>query len=156
MATISERRKADRERVKRWREKHQKSGGQSLQVMLTPEARKVLDHERERTGESITAIVNRAVLQLGTKETAGSADTIGTRQPKRDNIVAKIIMMNHQGMNHSQIARALNDKGVQTFSGKGTWYPGTIRNLLNSLRKEGGLSEGIKANIKELLEWTAT
>ena len=124
--------------------------------MLTLEARKVLDQEREQTGESITAIVNRAILQLAAEDKAERTDTLGTRQQELDRLMAKIIIMDDQGMNQAQIARALNDKGVQTFSGKGTWYPATIRNLLNSLKKEGGPSAGIKAHFKELLEYTAT
>jgi Recombinase len=157
MATISERRHTDRERVKRWRAKHQKSGGRSLQVMLTPEARKALDLERKKTGESITAIVNRAILQLGRTETAGRTSIMGTKQPERDDIMAKILIMHAlHDMNQSQIAKALNDKGVQTFSGKGKWYSSTIRNIFQNLREKGALPDNIKSNINRLLKYTIT
>ena len=118
--------------------------------MLTQEAGKALDQEREKTGESMTAIVNRAILQLGHPETAESSG-LGTRQPERDDIMAKILIMTMQGLNQSQIARALNDKGVQTFTGRGKWYPGTIRNLFQGMRKEGKLSNDIKDRIFNML-----
>ena len=64
MRSLKERRKIDKERVKRWRDRCQMAGGHSLQVMLSPEARSVLESEREKTGESFTAIVNKAILLL--------------------------------------------------------------------------------------------
>lgn len=64
MATIEERRKTDRERLKRWRKKKLKEGSKQIQIMLTPEAQAVLKQEKDKTGEPFVQIINRAILSI--------------------------------------------------------------------------------------------
>lgn len=63
-------RKANRERQKRWREKQRSRGKKPLTVLLSEESRALLDREKHRTGETIAALVERAIQNLGAVETA--------------------------------------------------------------------------------------
>ena len=65
MTTIHQRRKTDRERQKRWRNRKLAEGNKHTLVMLTPEARKVLKREKDRTGETYVQIINRAIINIG-------------------------------------------------------------------------------------------
>ena len=58
------RRKADRKRQKRWRKRKLSEGNKQTLVMLTPEAQKVLNREKARTGETFVSIINRAIINI--------------------------------------------------------------------------------------------
>jgi hypothetical protein len=64
MATIEERRKADRKRQKRWRKRKLAEGNKQTLLMLTPKAQKVLKREKRRTGASYGQIINRAIIRI--------------------------------------------------------------------------------------------
>lgn len=64
MQTIEQRRKTDRKRRERWRKRKLAQGCKQIQIMLTPEAQAVLEHEKSRTGEPYVQIVHRAILEL--------------------------------------------------------------------------------------------
>ena len=64
MVTIEQRRKTDRERRERWRKKKLAEGNKQIQLMITPEAQKVLKREKERTGEPFVQIINRGIINL--------------------------------------------------------------------------------------------
>ena len=66
MVTIEQRRKTDRERRERWRKRKLSEGNKQMQIMITPEAQKVLNLEKERSGEPFVQIINRAIMNLGT------------------------------------------------------------------------------------------
>jgi hypothetical protein len=64
MLTIEQRRKTDRKRRERWRKRKLAQGCKQIQVMLTPEAQAILEHEKSRTGEPYVQIVHRAIIEL--------------------------------------------------------------------------------------------
>ena len=64
MVTIEQRRKTDRERRERWRKRKIAEGNKQIQLMITPEAQKVLKREKERTGEPFVQIINRGIIIL--------------------------------------------------------------------------------------------
>ena len=64
MVTIEQRRKTDRERRERWRKRKIAEGNKQIQLMITPEAQKVLKRKKERTGEPFVQIINRAIINL--------------------------------------------------------------------------------------------
>lgn len=64
MLTIEQRRKTDRKRRERWRKKKLAQGCKQIQLMLTPEAQAILEHEKSRTGEPYVQIIHRAILEL--------------------------------------------------------------------------------------------
>ena len=65
MATIEQRRKTDRERRERWRKRKLSEGNKQIQIMITPEAQKVLNLEKKRSGEPFVQIINRAIMNIG-------------------------------------------------------------------------------------------
>jgi len=65
MATIHQRRKADRERQKRWRKKKLAEGKKQIHIMLTPEAQEVIERQKDRTGETYVEIINRLIVEKG-------------------------------------------------------------------------------------------
>jgi hypothetical protein len=64
MLTIEQRRKTDRKRRERWRKRKLAQGCKQIQLMLTPEAQTILEHEKSRTGEPYVQIIHRAILGL--------------------------------------------------------------------------------------------
>jgi len=65
LATIEQRRKTDRERRERWRKRKLSEGNKQIQIMITPEAQKVLNLEKKRSGEPFVQIINRAIMNIG-------------------------------------------------------------------------------------------
>ena len=65
MLTIEQRRKTDRKRRERWRKRKLAQGCKQIQLMLTPEAQKILENEKSRTGEPYVQIVHRAIIEIG-------------------------------------------------------------------------------------------
>jgi len=64
MLTIEQRRQTDRKRRERWRKRKLEQGCKQIQLMLTPEAQTILEHEKSRTGEPYVQIIHRAILGL--------------------------------------------------------------------------------------------
>jgi len=64
MLTIEQRRKTDRKRRERWRQKKLAEGCKQVQLMITPEAQAILEHEKFRTGEPYVQIIHRAIFGL--------------------------------------------------------------------------------------------
>jgi len=64
MLTIEQRRKTDRKRRERWRKRKLAQGCKQIQIMLTPEAQVILEHEKSRTGKPYVQIIHRAILGL--------------------------------------------------------------------------------------------
>ena len=64
MLTIEQRRKTDRKRRERLRKRKLAQGCKQIQIMLTPEAQVILEHEKSRTGEPYVQIIHRAISGL--------------------------------------------------------------------------------------------
>ena len=64
MLTIEQRRQTDRKRRERWRKRKLEQGCKQIQLMLTPEAQAILEHEKSRTDEPYVQIIHRAILGL--------------------------------------------------------------------------------------------
>ena len=132
MVTIEQRRKTDRERLKRWRKNKLAAGNKQIQLMLTPEAQAVLKQEKERTGEPFVSIIHRAII--GLTDEVVEVPVIKQRKKELEQKTTHdlILKLDRQGKDEWQISKILNDDGVPTFSDKGEWYPSTIRNFLES------------------------
>ncbi len=64
MATLYQRRLADKKRRARWVERQKAEGKKLVSAVLSKEAQAVLNSEKERTGESNSAVIERALLNL--------------------------------------------------------------------------------------------
>lgn len=121
MKTIEQRRKADRERLKRWRKKKLADGNKQIQFMLTPEAQKVLIREKERTGEPYVHIINRAIIHIEEGRT-NRLGKIKDRPPEQQKIIRRIRQLWSEGYTYSAIADIFNNERLTTFKGSGKWY----------------------------------
>ena len=130
LKTIEQRRKTDRERLKRWRQNKLAAGNRQIQLMLAPEARAVLQEEKERTGEPFVSIIHRAIIGLKAVSNAVPMRQAAGREGEPQTIRDLILKMDTEGKDEWQISAALNDKGVQTFDDKEKWYPSSVRIFL--------------------------
>ena len=122
LKTTEQRRKTDRERLKRWRNNKLAKGNKQNQLMLTPEAQAVLEDEKSRTGEPYVRIINHAIVAL--KESMPKARSSGAKRVLEPKAIREMILkMDRAGKNHSQISKHLNDKGISILGGKGNGFP---------------------------------
>jgi len=89
LKTIEQRRKTDRERLKRWRKKKLAEGNKHIQLMLTPKAHEILKREKDRTGEPYVQIINRAIIEL-VKGLPGISDEIEARPSREQKMIHRI------------------------------------------------------------------
>jgi len=54
----------DKERIRKWRERKRAEGKKSFTVVLSMEAQKVLLSEKDKTGSSYSAVIEKALLNL--------------------------------------------------------------------------------------------
>jgi hypothetical protein len=120
MGTIHQRRRADRERQKRWRKKKLAEGQKQTLVMLGPEAQEILKREKERTGEPYVQIINRAII--GLKEKLPKVPK-RVREKRQETIRDQMPNMDTEGKNRPQISRRPDAESTPTLSGKGKWLP---------------------------------
>ncbi|NNF99733.1 MAG: hypothetical protein HKM93_10165 [Desulfobacteraceae bacterium] len=64
MATLKERRESDRIRQKRWKENQKNKGKKMISAMISLKAQIILNREKKQTGESNSAVIERAILSL--------------------------------------------------------------------------------------------
>jgi hypothetical protein len=64
MATLSDRRKADRGRRARWVKRQRVNGKKIVSAVLSRNAQDALNREKERTGENNSVVIERALLNL--------------------------------------------------------------------------------------------
>ena len=130
LKTIEQRRKTDRERLKRWRQNKLAAGNKQVQLMLTPEAQTILQEEKERTGEPFVSIIHRAIIGLKEISMKASTKQATEADTEQQTIQDLILRMNTEGKDEWEISTALNEKGVQTFDDKEKWYPSSVRSIL--------------------------
>jgi hypothetical protein len=68
MATLLQRRLADRRRQMRFRERQKAEGKSPITVYISSNAKKILKQQKEKTGESNSEIIERALLNLKHKK----------------------------------------------------------------------------------------
>jgi len=54
--------KSGRERQRRWRERRKSEGKKVLTITLSEEAKKILEEQKERTGQTLSSIIDRALI----------------------------------------------------------------------------------------------
>lgn len=119
-----------------------------FQAMLSQRAQEILKREKERTGEELTAILERSILNLdsrsesrsepvGVKETEPSFSAGLDGDDYRSRISERVMAMKEKGnVSFDEIARCFNGEGVRTFSGKGRWHGITISAIYNRLKNK--------------------
>jgi hypothetical protein len=86
--------------------------------------------ELKQPGESLHAMVDRALRTLAQAERGGHAGEVGSYPERKARIVARLREMKAGKDSNQAIADQLNADGVPTLSGRGRWHKGTIADLL--------------------------
>jgi hypothetical protein len=96
------------DRIKGWRERQKAEGKTSITVLLSQEARVILTEEKEKTGESYTVIIEKALQTL--KKYSYRLPTL-KHFPKREEVLARVSTRDHQP---SVIPVTSHESGGQT------------------------------------------
>ncbi len=113
---------------KRWVKKKLAEGNKQIRLMLTPEAQRVLNREKARTGEPYVQIINRLIV--GIEEDPSSAtDKTKARPAWQQKMIRRIRKLRSERKSYSAIAKIFNDEGIETFTGTGKWQSGSVHHL---------------------------
>lgn len=132
--------KSAAERQREWKARQRVGGKKPVTVMLSKEAHKVLEEEKNRTGEKYPDIIERAVLNLENKDKVTSNNktakpplsipVTSNEEAYRAQIINRIFSMKDESeLSFGEIARRFNEEGIETFSGKGKWHGKTISKM---------------------------
>jgi hypothetical protein len=72
MATLKQRRAADKIRQKRWRENQRNQGKKQVSAVLSLKAQIILNREKRRTHSTTSEVIEKAVLMLNETSRAGA------------------------------------------------------------------------------------
>jgi hypothetical protein len=73
MATLKQRRVADRIRQKRWRENQRNQGKKQVSAMISLKAQIILNREKRRTRSTTSEVIEKAVLLLNEASEIGNS-----------------------------------------------------------------------------------
>jgi len=132
-------------RKRRLRERRRQAGWQNYLIWLSPEGQAAMQALRH-DGETTDAFFNRALVTLQALsesspepspdlsshgEAVDGGPHLEMSPVQRKALLTKRLReLKAQGLTLQAIANQLNQEGVPTISGKGTWKKGTIGNLL--------------------------
>ena len=98
-----------------------------LATMLSEKAYDILEQEKERTGEDLSAILEKAIINLRTQTPATSRQEVVVGEDYESQILNRMVAMrDNKELSFDEIARQFNREGLKTFSGKGQWHGITI------------------------------
>ena len=96
--------------------------------MLTPEAQKVLNREKARTGKAYVQIINSLIISVEDGP-PGASDKTKTRPAWQQKMIQRIKKLRLEGYTYTAIAKKFNDEEIKTFKGFGKWRSGTVSYL---------------------------
>jgi len=128
----------ERARQQRWRNRQKEKGLKSIAGMVSPETFEILQQEKNRTGEKVSDVLERAIRGLlqGPPPTpepvpaATEAEIPESQKPStkkvlfeaKKDIIDRIERMRAgDGLPFNEIAKRLNAEGIATFNGKDHW-----------------------------------
>ncbi len=82
------------DRINNWRKRQKAEGKTSITVLLSQEARIILTEEKEKTGESYSIIVEKALQAL--KKQPYRLPSLKQQRPKRDEVPARVSTRDQQ------------------------------------------------------------
>lgn len=132
----------ERARQRRWRERQHNQGRKSVSGMISREAYDVLQAERERTGERVSDILERAVMALVRETVIGGVidnaieDSLEPPEAAVDvfqesmQLFEKIVKMrDNDQLPFNEIAHRLNEEGAQSPDGFAPWQGRQVYDL---------------------------
>lgn len=136
--------KTNKERQREWKKSQAAKGKKSITAMISEEAKSLLDKERKRTGETISGIIDRSIINcLRDRETdpvpaleqATAVEEWEDRVTAEEKEVYEGISLLKSWMNIAQLTYILNSKKVRPLYGGNKWTHSQVRKLIG--RVEG-------------------
>lgn len=130
-----------KERQQRFRDKQKSAGKKPVTVMLPEEVKELIDKEKERTGETITSIIERAVSKLLDPVSSIGLDEIQDKKeavysdPTLKKLYALIKTLESTGMTIGNIATALNISNRKHPDKDADWKAGDVKKILREIRE---------------------
>lgn len=154
MATVNT---VNKEHKKKRKAKQVAERKKSVSVMLKAGIKDLIDKERKGTGETIAAVIERAVSTLLGSATAGSINEDGSaagsekldlirKHPHGSRIYELVGMYHHTGATAKSIATALSLGKFQTFSGNKEWTEEDVNEILDVVEHDRPLFDKIVDN----------
>jgi hypothetical protein len=136
--------KSNKERQREWKKKQAAKGKKSITAIVSEDAKTLLDKERKRTGETISGIIERSIINLlagrekepvQSLEKAHSVDGWEIKVTAEEKEVYEGISLLKSWMNIAQLTYILNSKKVKPLYGGPKWTHNHVRKLIS--RVEG-------------------
>ncbi|MBA4366318.1 MAG: hypothetical protein C0403_01615 [Desulfobacterium sp.] len=127
---------SERDRQHRWRLRQKEKGLQPIAGMVSKEAVRILNAEKEITGETTSTILEKAILNLPSTITSTSEDIFcpapdllsDIPSPKENSMEYKESIFNRikkmrreDNLPFNEIAKIFNEEGLKTLSGDAVW-----------------------------------
>jgi len=132
----------ERQRQQRWRNRQREKGLKPITGMISQKAFDILTEEKKKTGETVSDTIEKALLHLkiqpdqcnSQKDTDVIIDRNKTSSEKgtkyQEEIIHRITRMrSDENLPFNEIARLLNEKGLETLTGEDCWDGKGIYNI---------------------------
>jgi excisionase family DNA binding protein len=96
-----------------------------------------LAEKLRQPGESLSAVVRRALCTLAYDAQGGHAGETLNYDERKPAVLTRLWAMQDEGQSHQAMATQLNTEGVPTLSRRGQWQAGTVGKLLKAYPRHG-------------------
>lgn len=131
-----------KERQQKFRDKQKSKGKKPVTVMLPAELKELIDKEKERTGETITSIIEKAVTRLlDPAPISKGSDVIQTKKqavysdPAMKKLYALIKTLESSGGTPGNIAQLLNNSNQKHPDKDADWEAEDVEEILWEIRE---------------------
>jgi hypothetical protein len=136
-----------RERQRKWKVNQTSAGKRAVIVMLAPDIKDLIDKERKKTGETITSVIEKAIVNFfkpapadSTNDkpsvTSNNIQDLIMAHPDRKNILRAVGMFNNSGTKASTIASLLSDQNYKTFYGNNEWTEEDVKEIVDFIQNK--------------------
>ena len=133
-----------KDRQNNWRTKQKALGKKPYTVMLSRKAQAILEDEKKRTRESLSIIIEKAILYLGKSISGNKENVTGNNDDYMKDIINNIVSMKDvDRLTFIEIAEKLTSAGIKTNEGVSEWDRRQVYMLYNQAQTQ------IQAQVQE-------
>lgn len=140
----------ERDRQRRWRLRQKEKGLKPIAGMVSDEALTILKDQKKKTGETISKLLEKAILKLSMPNPSAEEEFDSIHSPAPDNvqesekdatkykeeIFDKIKKMRHENnLPFNEIAKIFNEEGLRTLSAENSWDGKSIYTIYKNIEK---------------------
>ena len=129
----------NRLRQQRWKQRQAEDGKKPITVMLSARAKELVDREREATGLTLTAVIERAIENLFGVVTSNSSwfETPPSDLSPIQKEIIEAVNQRRYGTHYkaATIAMLQNTRSVPTLTGADKWDETEVQNIFDYLDK---------------------